>query len=71
MAHIETQAFHAENASQFAVGAVRDPVVREFDDGFDFPPTRYPGRELFTASVFVLMIMTLVVWGGWKLITLM
>jgi hypothetical protein len=71
MAHIETQAFHPENASQFGVDAVRDAAVREFDDGFDFPPTKYPGRELFTASVFVLMIMTLAVWGAWKLITLM
>jgi hypothetical protein len=43
---------------------------RESDNGFDFPPTAYPGRELFTASLFVLVIMTLVVWGGWKLISL-
>jgi hypothetical protein len=71
MAHIETRALHPENASQFAVGAVRDSAVRESDDGFDFPPTKYPGRELFTASVFVLLIATLVVWGGWKLITLL
>jgi hypothetical protein len=71
MAHVETRALRPENASQFAVGAARDSGVRESDDGLDFPPTKYPGRELFTASVFVLLIMTLVVWGGWKLITLM
>ena len=29
-----------------------------------------PGRELVTASLFVLLIMALVVWGGWKLISL-
>jgi hypothetical protein len=71
MAHIETRAWRPENASQFAAGAARDSAVRESDDGFDFPPTRYPGRELFTASVFVLLILALAVWGGWKLITLM
>jgi hypothetical protein len=40
------------------------------DDGFDFPPTAHPGRELFTASLFVLLIMALLVWAGWKLISL-
>jgi hypothetical protein len=71
MAHIETRALRPENVSQFDVGATQDSAVRESDDGLDFPPTAYPGRELFTASVFVLLIMTLAVWGGWKLITLM
>jgi hypothetical protein len=45
-------------------------TVRESDDGFDFPPAAHPGRELATASLFGLAIMTLVVWGGWKLISL-
>jgi hypothetical protein len=43
-------------------------AAEESDDGFDFPPTAHPGRELFTASFFVLLIMSLVIWGGWKLI---
>jgi hypothetical protein len=30
-------------------------------DGFDFPPTLYPGRELFTFSLFVLALLTFVV----------
>jgi TRAP-type C4-dicarboxylate transport system permease small subunit len=40
------------------------------DDDFDFPPTAHPGRELFTASLFVLLVLALLVWGGWKLISL-
>ena len=40
------------------------------DDGFDFPPTAHPGRELFTAILFVLLVLALLVWGGWKLISL-
>ena len=56
----------AETASQPSIGA-----ERESDDGFDFPPTAHPGRELFTASLFALVITTLVVWGSWKLISLM
>jgi hypothetical protein len=40
------------------------------DDGFDFPPAAHPGRELFTASLFVLLVLALLVWGGWKLISL-
>jgi hypothetical protein len=39
-------------------------------DGFDFPPTAYPGRELFTGSLFVLLITAIAVWGSWKLISL-
>ncbi len=45
-------------------------AAREYDDGFDFPPTAHPGRELFTFSLFALLIITAVVWGGWKLISL-
>jgi hypothetical protein len=65
MAETDARALRAEGASQSTVGG-----ARESDDGFDFPPTAHPGRELFTASLFVLLIMALVVWGGWKLISL-
>jgi hypothetical protein len=74
VAHIETPALRAERASQSSVNAAResdDGAARESDDGFDFPPTAHPGRELFTASLFVLLIISFLVWGGWKLISLM
>jgi hypothetical protein len=54
-----------ERASQSSTGA-----AYEFDDGFDFPPTAHPGRELFTSIFFVQLIVALVIWGGWKLISL-
>jgi hypothetical protein len=66
VAHIETPALRAESASQSSVDA-----ACEFDDGFDFPPTAHPGRGLFTASLFVLLIFSFLVWGGSKLISLM
>jgi hypothetical protein len=44
--------------------------VRESDGGFDFPPVAHPDRELCTASVFVLTVMTFLIWGGWKLLSL-
>jgi hypothetical protein len=44
-----------------------DPI---FSDDFDFPPTDHPRRELSTASVFVLALLVFIVWGGWKLISL-
>ena len=44
--------------------------ARELDDGFDFPPAAHPGRELFTSCFFVQLIMAFVIWGGWKLISL-
>src|SRR5277367_1272950 len=66
VAHVETRAFRAERAPQSSVDA-----AREFDDGLDFPPTAHPGRELFTGSLFVLLVISFLLWGGWKLISLM
>jgi hypothetical protein len=56
-----------EITSQSYIGALRGPD----DDGLDFPPTAHPGRELLTASLFVLAIITFLVWGGWRLISVM
>ena len=66
MALTDTRAWRAERASESRVDE-----ARESDDGLDFPPTAHPGRELFTASLFVVMILSLLVWGGWKLISLL
>jgi hypothetical protein len=65
MAHTGTRALRAERVSQSSVGA-----ARESDDGFDFPPTAHPGRELVTGSLFVFVMMTFVAWVGWKLTSL-
>ncbi len=75
MVHV---AFRAGRAPEPSVDAARESdVARESeskfhfsDDDFDFPPTAHPGRELFSFSLFVLLILTLAVWGGWKLISL-
>src|ERR1700733_6213095 len=55
---------YAEIVSQ-ASSAESEP-----EDHFDFPPTEYPGRELFTFSLFVLAVLSFLVWGSWKLISL-
>jgi len=76
MAHI---AFRAEKSTLSSLDATRQSDFaseseRRFqssDDPFDYPPTAYPGRELFTFSLFVLAIVTFTVWGGWKLISLL
>ena len=56
------------------IGSQSSGVAREdndsfcfADEDFDFPPTVYPGRELFAFGLFVLAIVTFVVWGGWGL----
>jgi hypothetical protein len=75
MAHI---AFRVGRAPQSSVDAARDSeIARESesnlhfsDDDYDFPPTAHPGRELFTFTLFVLLLISLAVWGGWKLISL-
>jgi hypothetical protein len=38
------------------------------DDGFDFPPTNYPLRELVTFSIFASGVIALLIWGGTKLL---
>lgn len=43
-------------------------AVTSFDDGFDFPPTAHPVRELITFSIFVLGMVSLIVWGALKLL---
>lgn len=45
--------------------------VPEPDDGFNFPPTAHPDRELCTASLFLLMVTTVVIWGGSKVLSLL
>lgn len=71
MAHVETRALRDERTSRFVDASFEtDDGVYPSDDGLDFPPTAYPGRELFTFSLIVLLIMLLAIWGGWKLISL-
>jgi hypothetical protein len=65
MAHTAIGTSLFEGVSQSSTDA-----AREYDDGFDFPPTAHPGRELFTFSLFILLIITLLAWGGWKLVSL-
>lgn len=54
-----------ERLSQSSTSAAND-----FEDDFDFPPTKHPGRELFTASVACLAVLGLIIWGLVKLISL-
>jgi hypothetical protein len=67
MAYMDARALRPEKA----VSRSSADAEGKSDDGFDFPPVAHPGRELFTATVFVLLIAALVVWGGSKLIALM
>ena len=39
------------------------------DDDVDFPPTAHPVGEFVTASIFVLAVIVLMVWAGWKLLS--
>ena len=73
MAHIQTHAWRVESGErplQSLAARELGPEVGFSEDDFDYPPTLHPGRELFTFSLFALMIMSLGIWGGWKLISL-
>jgi hypothetical protein len=73
MAHTMMSTSRVEQVSQSAVversSQSSIDAAREFYDGFDIPPTAHPGRELFTSCFFVQLIMAIVLWGGWKLIS--
>jgi hypothetical protein len=70
MANIDVGAWgHSEGLSQSPSGAAieSDGALNSSDDGFDFPSTLHPVRELVTFSIFVSGIIALIVWGGSKL----
>jgi hypothetical protein len=70
MANIDAGAWgHSEGLSQSHSGAAieSDGALNSSDDGFDFPPTLHPVRELVTFSIFVSGIIALIVWGCSKL----
>ena len=71
MANMDAGAWrHSEALSQSHSGKAieSDSAVNSSDDGFDFPPTLHPVRELVTFSIFVLGVITLLVWGGSNLL---
>ena len=75
MVHIVTSGSRVEIASHTASVERASPsltrVARDYDDAFELPPTAHPGRELATFSISVVLIITAVIWAGWKLISLL
>ena len=71
MANMDVGAWgHSEALSQSHSGTAieSDSALNSSDDGFDFPPTLHPVRELVTFSIFVAGVIALLVWGGSKLL---
>jgi hypothetical protein len=66
IAGVRTGVLRTELAPQSSVHE-SDDNLNFSDDGFDFPPTAHPGREMFTFSLFVLLVLELL--GGWNLIS--
>jgi len=60
---------HGESQSSRRALECNDSFCFTGEDS-DFTPTAHPHRELFTASLVGLVILTFVVWGGWTLIPL-
>ena len=71
MVHMRTSHLYGEIGSQSS-GAAREcnDSFCFADEDFDFPPTVYPGRGLFSFGLFVLTIITFLVWSGWRLFSL-
>jgi hypothetical protein len=71
MANMEVGAWrHSERLSQTHANITirSDSALNSSDDGFDFPLTLHPVRELVTFSIFALGVIALVVWAGSKLL---
>jgi hypothetical protein len=58
----------SKDYAQQALEAV--PPMSDPEDDYDFPPTAHPGRELFTAILFTVLVLAFLVWGIWKLISI-
>jgi hypothetical protein len=54
--------------SHLSAAIESDGAHNFYDDGFDFPPTDHPVRELVTFGIFVSGVIALLVWGGSKLL---
>jgi hypothetical protein len=71
MANMDVGAWgHSKVVSQSHSSAAieSDGARNSNDDGFDFPPTLHPVRELLTFSIFAAGVIGLLVWGGSKLL---
>jgi hypothetical protein len=69
MANMDVGAWgHSVSQSNSSASIESDGAHNSYDDGFDFPPTLHPLRELVTFSIFVSCIIALLVWGGSKLL---
>jgi hypothetical protein len=66
MANMDVGAWtHSKVVSQSHSSAAieSDGARNSYDDGFDFPQTLHPVRELVTFSIFVSGVIALLVWG--------
>jgi hypothetical protein len=69
MANMDVGAWgHSISQSNSSAAIQFDGARNSYDDGFDFPPTNYPVRELVTFSIFVSGVIALLIWGGSKLL---
>jgi hypothetical protein len=59
---------HSEALSRSGTAIESDGALNSSDDGFDFPPTLHPVRELVTFSIFMAVVIAVLVWGGSKLV---
>ncbi len=69
MASIDVGAWgHSKVESHSSAAIESDGAHISHDDGFDFPPTLHPVRELVTFSTFAAGVIALLDWGGSKLV---
>jgi hypothetical protein len=69
MANMDVGAWgHSVSQSHSSAAIESCGALHSSDDGFDFPPTLHPGRELLTSSIFALGVIALLVWGGSQLL---
>jgi hypothetical protein len=39
------------------------------DEDFEPPPSLYPQREAFTATLFIMIIASIFLWGCWEILS--
>lgn len=70
MGHIWRRGLYPEIAFESCGAALESDDGLYFSDDFEFPQTAHRAWASFTPSLFVLVIVTFGVWGGWNLISL-
>ena len=68
MANMDVRAWRHPGIQSRSFTSTANDAVKLSDDDLDFPSADHPIRELITFSIFLSGVVSLIIWGGLKLL---